>query len=399
MNVFRKIYCRSVQFLFKCALPFLPYRNPEILSGAEEIARVLKEKNKKKPLVVTGKTVRKLPLFTALLSALEESGLRYEIFDGAVQNPTTENAEEARERYASGGCDCLIAFGGGSPIDCAKGAGALIARPDRTLQQMGGILKVGKKPPLFFALPTTAGSGSEATLACVLVDGATRRKYAISDFRLIPDYAVLDGGAIRSLPVSVAAATGMDALTHAFEAYLGRGGNRATRRDALQAAKLIFQNLVPFCTERREGQAEKLLYASHLAGRAFSKAYVGYVHAMAHPLGGKYNVPHGLANAVLLPVVLEEYGKAIHKKLKRIAVFCGLCNKSVTQTEASRITIAHIRKIGRELVLPERIPQLRREDLSELSALAEKEANPLYPVPVLWDKAKIVSVYEKILAE
>lgn len=396
MNIFKKIYCRAFQFIFKCALPILPYKNPTIIDKAENVTDVLEANGKNKPLIVTDKTVRSLGLTQKTENAMIEKGMSYAVYDEVVANPTTDNVAAALELYRNEACDSLIAFGGGSPIDCAKGVGALVARPKKSLGKLRGILKIRKKIPLLIAVPTTAGTGSETTLACVIVDSETRHKYAINDFPLIPRYAVLDEEMILSLPPHVAATTGMDALTHAIEAFIGKSGNKSTRTDALQAAKLIFENLETFYAEKDRVAAHNMLLASHLAGRAFSKSYVGYVHALAHSLGGKYNIPHGFANAVILPTVLREYGKKAHKKLKKIAVFCEMANKETPPAVAAERVIERIEAMNARFDIPQKITEIKQEDIKGLAAYADKEANPLYPVPVLWDRKKLKKMYIKI---
>lgn len=399
MNIFKKAYCRVFQFVFKLALPFLPYRDPELIGSIEDVAGVLEKDGKTKPLIVTDKTVAELGLVDGLTESLSAHGTEYALFDGVVANPTTDNVASALEMYRAEGCDSLIAFGGGSPMDCAKGVGALVARPKKTLDRLGGILKVRKKIPTLVAVPTTAGTGSETTLACVIVDGSTRRKFAINDFPLIPRYAVLDEGVTMTLPRPVVATTGMDALTHAIEAFIGKSGNKSTRRDALEAIKLVFDNLPESYEAGTRASRKQMLLAAHKAGRAFSKAYVGYVHALAHALGGKYNVPHGLANAVILPIVLREYGKAAHKKLRKIAVYCGLASKTDPASVAAQAVIEKIERFNAEFGIPQKLDCIDDGDLDGLAAHADREANPLYPVPVLWDKKKLKAMFVKIREE
>ena len=321
MNIIYKLYCRTFQFCLKLALPFLPYKNPIILNNILDVGDELIKNNKKNPIIIVDKIIYELGLVKSLEDKLKELNYKYSIFTNVVVNPTTNSVEKALMLYKANSCDSIIAIGGGSAIDLAKGMGALIAKKNKTLSQLKGILHIRKKIPLLFAIPTTAGTGSETTLACVIVDSETRHKYAINDFPLIPKYAVLDANMTMTLPQNLVATTGMDALTHAIEAYIGKSGNKNTRKDAKQAIKLIFSNIEKSYFDTDIEARKNMLYASHLAGRAFSKAYVGNVHSIAHSLGGKYNLPHGLCNAVILPYVLKEYGKSIYKKIKQVFQF------------------------------------------------------------------------------
>lgn len=397
MNVFKKMYARVFEGVFRIALPVLPYKDPTILDGIGKIPTILKEKGKKKPMIVTDRIIRELDFTKTLFSVLDESGVEYEIYGEVNPNPTTAEVEGAREEYIRGGCDCIIAIGGGSALDCAKALGARIVKPKQSLAKMKGILKVRKKIPLLIAIPTTAGTGSETTLAAVITDAETRHKYAINDFPLIPPYAVLDVKATASLPPHVAATTGIDALTHALEAYLGRSTTRSTRADALQAIKLIFENLPEAYRSGDEQARKNMLYASHLAGRAFSKSYVGYVHALAHALGGKYNTPHGLANAVLLTPVIEAYGGAVHKKLKQAAVYCGFVGEGYDAKVGAEIFMEKLKKLEEEVDIPAVLPEIRESDLDQLVNYAYREAYPLYPVPVLWDREQLKKMYYKVM--
>ena len=336
MNIFKKIYCRVFQTAFRLALPVLPYRKPQIVGSVRELPDVIRGNHASCVLIVTDSSIRSLGLTKRLEHTLERAAIPFVIYDGTVANPTTINVAEALELYRDHACDAIIGFGGGSSMDCAKAVGACIARPKKTLAQMKGILKVRKKLPLLIAIPTTAGTGSETTLAAVITDAETRHKYAINDFPLIPRYAVLDPKVTLSLPPSITATTGMDALTHAVEAYIGRSTTYHTRRDALHAVRLIFENIDTVYADGRNVNARRdMLHASFYAGCAFTKSYVGYVHAVAHSLGGEYNVPHGLANAVILPMILESYGKCIHKKLHKLAIAAGVADKKMSDEKAA----------------------------------------------------------------
>lgn len=398
MNPLKKIYCRTFQTGLKIALPFLPYRKPQIVGSVKALPEIIRKKKCTKVLIITDAGIRKLGLTRRLEKALENAGIPYCIYDKTVANPTTDNVDEARELYLDMGCDCIIGFGGGSSMDCAKAVGARIAKPRQSLAKMKGILKVHKKLPLLMAVPTTAGTGSETTLAAVITDAQTRHKYAINDFPLIPRYAVLDPKVTLSLPPFITATTGMDALTHAVEAYLGNSTTYGTRKDALMAVKLIFENIDTVYEDGSNVDARRsMLHASFYAGCAFTKSYVGYVHAIAHSLGGEYNVPHGLANAVILPMLLEAYGEKIYKKLARLAVAAGLADPETPCEEACGRFIQAVKDMKKRFGIGDHIPEIQETDIPKLAHYADKEANPLYPVPVLMGAQELEQFYYKLM--
>ena len=398
MKPIKKIYCRIFQNVFKFALPFLPYRNPEIIGSLKAVPDVLKKKKCENVLIITDPGIYKLGLTQRLEKALTGSNISYILYSKTVANPTTENVAEALELYHKNNCNAIIGFGGGSSMDCAKAVGARVAKPHQSLAKMKGILKVHKRLPLLIAVPTTAGTGSETTLAAVIVDSETRYKYAINDFPLIPRYAVLDPKVTLSLPPFITATTGMDALTHAVEAYIGNSTTPGTRKNALDAVQLIFNNLDTAYTDGTNKEARKnMLRASYFAGCAFTKSYVGYVHAVAHSLGGQYNVPHGLANAILLPHVLESYGKTIYKKLAALSVAAGIATRETPVEEAALLFIQAIKDMKTRFGIGDTIPQIKEEDIPKLSHYADKEANPLYPVPVLMDAHELEKFYYMLM--
>lgn len=400
MKTLRKIYCRTFQTGLKIALPFLPYRTPKVAGSVKALPKIIQKKNCRKVLIITDEGIRKLGLTLHLEKALTDAKIPYCIYDKTVANPTTDNVAEAVRLYRKAGCDCIIGFGGGSSMDCAKAVGACIVKPKQSLKKMKGILKVHKKLPLLMAVPTTAGTGSETTLAAVITDGQTRHKYAINDFPLIPRYAVLDPGVTLGLPPFITATTGMDALTHAVEAYIGNSTTYGTQKDALLAVKLIFENIDKAYENGRDTTARRnMLHASFYAGCAFSKSYVGYVHAIAHSLGGEYNVPHGLANAVILPMMLEAYGKTIHKKLAHLAIAAGLADKDTPWEEAAGRFIQAIKDMKKRFGIGDRIPEIQQKDIRKLAQYADKEANPLYPVPVLMDASELEPFYYRLMGD
>ena len=399
MNTLRKIYCRAFQKAFHIAIPFLPYRKPKIAGSVRELPEIIMRHKCTHVLIITDGGIMTLGLTRRLEKALKEAGIPYTIYDKTVANPTTVNVREALELYHKEDCDAIIGFGGGSSMDCAKAVGACTVKPNQSLAQMKGILKVHKKLPLLMAVPTTAGTGSETTLAAVITDADTRYKYAINDFPLIPRYAVLDPKVTLSLPPFITATTGMDALTHAVEAYIGNSTTIDTRRDSLKAIKLIFENIDIAYEHGDNIQARRnMLHASFYAGCAFTKSYVGYVHAVAHSLGGQYNVPHGLANAILLPLVLREYGSCIDKKLHRLAIAAGLADKNTPDHEAAELFIRAIEEMKERFEIVNIVKEIQETDIPKLAHYADKEANPLYPVPKLMDASELEKFYYMLMS-
>ena len=398
MHPLKKIYCRLFQTGFKLAIPFLPYRAPRIIHKTTVVPKLLKKKNINTVLIITDRDIHNLGLIEPLKNSLSEHNISYTIYDKTDQNTTVENVEEPRSLYLNHCCQALIGFGGGSAMDCAKAVGARIAWPEKPVSKMKGILKIMKKIPFLIAVPTTAGTGSETTLATVITDDKTGLKFPIMDFSLIPSIALLDPSITRTLPPIIAATTGMDALTHAIEAYIGRSTTTSTRKDALKACALISRNLEQACLHPYNDRArENMLKASFLAGRAFSKSYVGYCHAVAHSLGGHYNIPHGLANAVILPYILNAYDKAVYRKTKQIAIHMNLADKSTPACTAHKKLIEWINETNRRLNIPDKLTGIWEEDIPLLAKQAEKEANPLYPVPVLMDAKDLEQFYYDIM--
>ncbi|MEG0021099.1 MAG: iron-containing alcohol dehydrogenase, partial [Oscillospiraceae bacterium] len=259
-------------------------------------------------------------------------------------------------------------------------------------------LKVRKKPPLLIAVPTTAGTGSEATIAAVITDPDTHEKYAINDMVLVPKYAILDPMFTLGMPSKITSTTGVDALTHAVEAYIGKSNTRRTKRLSEQACKQVFDNLYLAYSDGQNIQArENMQTAAFFAGCAFTRAYVGYIHAIAHALGGMYGIPHGLANAIILPHVLEYYGKSVYKPLARLADVVGITESSDTDRQKSGKFIAAIRAMNKSMDIPEKITGINKNDLPIIIKRALKEANPLYPVPKILDEKDLYDIFKMLM--
>jgi alcohol dehydrogenase class IV len=392
-----KIYCRLYQFVFRCASVFLPWRRPKILNSFDSLADLLQKKGVKSVLLVTDEGLVKIGLHTELLKTLESNTVRCAVYDKTLQNPTIDNIEEALALYKKERCTAIIAFGGGSPMDCAKGVGERVARPRKRIPKMRGQLKILKKLPPLIAIPTTAGTGSETTLAAVITDSLTHEKYAINDPALFPHYALLQPALTTGLPPFITACTGIDALCHAVEAYIGGSNTRRTRKDALKATELIFGNLFTAFSDGQNLSARKnMLDASFLAGAAFTRAYVGNIHAVAHTLGGQYGTPHGLANAVIMPYMLEVYGNKIYQSLSEMAVAAGIADKTASNRENAEKFIAAIREMNAKMGIPDKLPELKAMDIPTLAKRALREANPLYPVPVIFNRKDMEKFYHNI---
>lgn len=403
MNIFYKMYCRTFQAVLKQLIKLMPWRKPELLqfeNGAAGLASFVKSKGIEKVLVVTDGNLMKLGLCAPMLEAMEKEGVKAAVYDKVVANPTIDNVEAALALYNESGAQGIIAFGGGSPMDCAKGVGARVARPKKSIPKMKGILKVGKKMPPFFAIPTTSGTGSETTLAAVITDTTNPEhhlKYAIQDFPLIPHYAVLDPSLTAGLPQKVTSTTGMDALCHAIEAYIGNSNTKETRQKAEEAVKLIFTYLKRAYDDGKDMEARKNMQtAAFDAGVAFTRAYVGNVHAMGHAMGAKYNTPHGLAMAVILPHMLDFYGEKIYKKLAKLADVVGITGAD--EAEKAKAFIKAVKDMNAYMQIPENFGGIiKKEDAVDMSEAAYKEANPLYPVPVMMGKEDFVKMYLEVL--
>lgn len=397
MNSVRKLWCRAYQTAFRLAIPVLPYREPKPLASFEEAAELLRCKGMGNVLIVTDRTIMQLGLADVLINELVARGIQAHIFDEVVPNPTVTNVEAARERYLKENYEAIIAFGGGSVMDCAKAAGARIVRPRKPVRKMRGVLKVLRRLPLLIAVPTTAGTGSETTLAAVITDDETHYKYPINDFALIPRYAVLDYRTTLGLPPHITATTGMDALVHAVEAYIGRSTTRDTRANAIEAVREIHTYLLRAYRDGSDAEArEHMLHAAYCAGLAFTKSYVGYVHAVAHSLGGQYGIAHGLANAVLLPYFLDEYGASCERRLADLARAAGVVPQAMNDRDAAHAFTTWVREMNAAMEIPTTLPDIQTEDIPLMARHADAEGNPLYPVPKLMDAHELEHMYHLV---
>lgn len=384
----------------RVGMKLMNWRKPELLQGENSLLKLpvlIKSMNLNKLLIITDEGIHKLHLMTPFLEALDELTIPYIVYSKTVPNPTFTNIDEALKLYHLHKCDGIIAFGGGSPMDCAKAVAARVARPEKSIAQLKGLFKVRKEMPPFFAIPTTAGTGSEGTIAAVVSNSETQEKFAIMDPALVPHYAVLDPLLTVKLPPHITSTTGMDALTHAVEAYIGKSNTEETRKYAREAVILIFKYLYRAYDdgEDRKARAE-MQRASYLAGLAFTRAYVGYVHAIAHTLGGFYQIPHGLANAVILPHVLRFYGDSVVKPLAELANLVGLGSIADNDERKAQLFIEAIEQLNEKMAIPSTIKGIVNRDVPLMVERALQEANPLYPVPRIINKDEMFYLYQVI---
>ena len=371
---------------------------PRMIKGEHallDLVDVLKEKHLTHYMIVTTPGFIKRGTLQSFFEALTQNDIQYSIFHDVKPDPEISDVEKLKEMFIKDGCQALIAIGGGSAIDCSKAALACVPMKNLDVKTVLHTGRVSKQLPLLIAVPTTAGTGSEVTAGAVITDPIKKRKYALSHLFLIPKYAVLDASLLTSLPDKMTSYSGMDALTHAIEAYINCFNNRKTNEYALCAIKSIFQYLVPSFEDGLNMQYRlELLEASYNAGVAISNNYVGYVHAIAHGIGGMYHLQHGMINAIILPIVLEEYGGAVVGKLAKIADVVGITG--ATDQDKSKQFIQKLKDLNQIFSIPTSIPEIQEEDIHYLATGAEKEGNPTYPTPVTWNVAQFEKVIRKI---
>jgi alcohol dehydrogenase len=327
-------------------------------------------------LIVTDKVLNQLGVAARIKGQLEEAGVKAVIFDGAEPNPTDTNVHDGLKVYEEARCDAIVSLGGGSAHDCAKGIG-MVATNGGSIRAYEGVNKTKKPMPPFVAINTTAGTASEMTRFCIITNTSTHVKMAIVDWRCTPNVAINDPVLMVGKPPALTAATGMDALTHAVEAYVSTIATPITDACAIKAIELIAAHLQPAVANGANLEArDQMAYAEYLAGMAFNNASLGYVHAMAHQLGGLYNLPHGVCNAILLPAVCEFNAIAAAKRLGRVAVALGEEIDGLAPIDAAAKAIAAIRKLSRSIGIPAGLKELgvKEADLPTMAENAKKDA-------------------------
>ena len=364
---------------------------------ARETGRLLRTLGARKALVITDGFLHQSGLLDGLLESIRETDVEYGVFDGVQPDPTFAIVAEAKQ--ACDGCDAVVAVGGGSVLDTAKAVAAAAAN-HTSAEALAGMLKVRRRPLPLIAVPTTAGTGSETTVAAIISDTATHSKKQLLDPKLVPMFAILDPELTVGLPKHTTAHTALDALTHALEAYVAGYADEETDRQARMAVRLIFKYLPrvqedPADLEGREG----LLTASFFAGMAFTRTYVGYVHAFAHTIGGKFGVPHGLANAVLLPHIMRYYLPVSYHRFAELARMLHLGTPGDSdQTLATRF-VKLLYQLNRQLEIPARFEKFPASAIEDVIDMAFRECHGTYPVPRYFTRAHARKLMEAVCAK
>ncbi len=345
-------------------------------------------------LIVTDAGLNLLGVAGQVQKMIEDAGLKATIFDGAEPNPTDKNVHDGVKAYIENDCDGIVTLGGGSSHDCGKGIGLVIAGGGN-IRDYEGVNKSTKPMPPFLAINTTAGTASEVTRFCIITNTDTHVKMAIVDWRVTPNVAINDPVLMAGMPPSLTAATGMDALTHAIEAYVSTLATPITDACAIKAIELIRDFLPAAVAHGQNMEArDRMAYAEYLAGMAFNNASLGYVHAMAHQLGGFYNLPHGVCNAILLPAVCEFNLIACPKRFRDIAIALGQDVSSLSDLEAGEKGIRAIKRLSAAVGIPAGLVDLgvKDEDLETMAGNAKKDACQLTN-PRTATLAQVIAMY------
>lgn len=381
------MFYRSFMFVLDIAMKFIPLPKPTLFVGqgsALQLAQSITTMGSQRLLIVTDKVINELGMLEGVKQVCEDAGVNVEVYDGILPDPTFDIIESGMKAARAHKSDAILAVGGGSSIDAAKMISVGLTN-NKTLMQLTGMLKVSEPGIPLYVIPTTAGTGSEVTAAAVITDPDSGQKLSVIDAKLVPFSAALDPTLMTGLPAPITAATGVDALTHAIEAYVSCSATEETDSHARAATRLIFKYLPIAYKEGSNIEArEALALASCYAGLAFTKARVGYVHAVAHQLGAKYHVPHGLANALVLPYVLDFYGSNAHKRLAELALDIGIAPSN--QAQQAQAFISQVKELITTLELPNKSKDINDADIPEMAKDALKEAHYLYPVPRYMDQ-------------
>jgi len=394
-------YYKSLAKVMKVAAAVVPMPKPTLFTGEDsslELCTAIGQLGFKKVLIVTDEVLVKIGLLDKIKARLDELNINYVIYDGILPDPTYDQVHTGVDILRNNHCEAILAVGGGSPIDASKAIAAK-ATNNKPLEKMAGLFKLRKAPMPFFAIPTTAGTGSEVTIVSVVSDPITHQKTPIIDPKLVPMMAALDGAMMLGLPASVTAATGMDALTHAIESFISVNATPDTDAYGMAATRLIMENLETAVKDGKNLEArQNMAMASYYAGLAFTKASVGYVHAIAHNFGAYYSTPHGLANSIVLPHILDYSKESIIDRLAQLAEVSGLKKGKETNKQLAEKFIARVRSMLKDFEIPDRLDSLKTDDIPKIAKSALEEAHMNYPVPKYMDQKMCESLLNKMVA-
>lgn len=377
----KKIILSIVHFFIAIYLKILKTPKQQVFTGSDSTFNLIKSMKKEKfnkVFVVTDKNIMKLNLIGTLLSSLKANNIDYYIFDEVESDPSIETVEKGFNLYVENNCDSILAVGGGSVIDCSKVIGARVSDPKRSVLKMkrliGGVRKFNVP---FMVISTTAGTGSENTYYALITNKQTKEKYPLLSNKYLPSYVALQPDITVNLPINITAYTGMDALTHAVESYVGTMSIyfKDDKRQGLEATKMVLDNLEKVYKEPTNLKyRENMLIASYKAGLAFRKIGIGYVHNFAHRMGEFYHIPHGLANAIILPYILEYMLPKASKSLSELAVYCKLGNKDEDELTLANRFIDKVKQLNKEMKIPNKIKEIKEKDYDELVKRILKES-------------------------
>ena len=398
-----RMFVRVFHYIMKMAMYVIPWGMPKVIEGEDSILQlpeVIYKNGNRRVLVVADPFLAKNGYLQPLLDKMSELQLSYVVFNEVSPNPLDTEVENGVKMYIENNCDSLVAFGGGSPMDCAKAIGARIAKPKKSISQLQGLYRVLKKIPTLYAVPTTSGTGSETTVAAVITEASTHHKASINDNCLMPKYAVLDPKLTVSVPKRVTAITGLDALSHAVEAYTNQMYNTKLENDlAKEAVRLVYDYLYKAYEDGNNIDARsKMQKAAFYAGRAFTRGCVGNVHAIGHTLSGLYGMAHGEAMGILLPHVMRAYGEPVYKYLADLADVCNMCNGGTIKEKAEAF-IAWIEELKEKMGISVYPTCICEADIDQMVNWAYKEAVPLYPTPVVWKKEDYAKFIDSLMKE
>ncbi|MCG9620741.1 iron-containing alcohol dehydrogenase [Vibrio diabolicus] len=365
----------------KIAALILPMPRPTLFSGpgsVNELLESMTELGFKRVLLVTDEGLVQVGIVDKVLKAAAQLDLQLDVFSKVQPDPTYDQVESGLEAYHRFHCEGILALGGGSAMDCAKVIAAKVTNK-RSIKKLAGLLKVWRMPAPLFAIPTTTGTGSEVTIAAVVSDPSSHIKTPLMDPKLVPLMAALDANLMIGLPPKITADTGVDALTHAIEAYVSRNATQETRAYSVAAIKLIFKYLPRVVAQGDDVEARhKMAMASYYAGLAFTKASLGYVHAFAHTFGAKYGIPHGMANGLALLPVLRFSLSEIEPQLRKLDA---LTAEGQSGEASAQHFLTHVESLFASIDIKQKSALIKREDADALVDFILKEAHWNYPVP------------------